>query len=226
MFKWTRTKTQTPPQGDKTPSQIIQEIETKFPMAKGEMQRLQARKWILGHVAPGGVGVEIGVFRGHFSSLICALAKPRKLYLIDPWTKVGPTFGWGKEYTNFDTLTTEAARTEASARAAEFPDIETILIEDLYPSCKAQITEPLDFAYLDAGHSYKSTLNELTHLKDQMAPDAVILGDDWQPNPKAQHHGVFVAVQEFTRSSDWEIIAAGPGAQWAMKRRPAPAQAT
>ena len=189
-------------------------------MPEREIKRLEDRKWILKYIKHGGVGAEIGVFRGHFTSLICAWAKPRKLYLIDPWTTLGPTFGWGNEYTNFDTLTTEAAKAEATARAAEFPQIQTVVIEDSYPSCSALITEPLQFAYLDAGHSYQSTLDELTHLKDQMAPDSVILGDDWQPNPTSQHHGVFVAVQEFTRNSDWEIIAAGPGAQWAIKRRP------
>ena len=209
----------------KTPAEIIRDIESRFPMVKSEIERLEDRKWILSHIKPGGVGTEIGVFRGHFTSLICALAKPRKLYLIDPWTKIGPTFGWVelyKDYTNYDALTTEAAKAEATARAAEFPDIQTIVIEDEYPACKALVTEPLDFAYLDASHTYKSTLDELTHLQDQMAPDSVILGDDWHPTPNTRHHGVFVAVQEFTRNTDWEIIAAGPGGQWAIKRRPAP----
>jgi hypothetical protein len=205
---------------DKKPADIIREIQSRFPMVESEIKRLEDRKWILRHVKRGGVGAEIGVFRGHFTSLICALAKPRKLYLIDPWTKIGPTFGWVEEYTNFDTLTTEAARTEATARAAEFPDIQTVVIENEYPACKALITEPLDFAYLDASHNYEATLDELNHLQGQMTPDSVILGDDWLPNPISRHHGVFVAVQEFTRNTGWEIIAAGPGGQWAIKRRP------
>ena len=33
------------------------------------------------------------------------------------------------------------------------------------------------FAYLDASHKYKPTLNELIHLNDQMAPGGVIMGD-------------------------------------------------
>jgi hypothetical protein len=207
------------PQNAEDPSGIIARTESRYPMPRAEIERLQARKWILNLVSPGGVGAEIGVFRGHFSALICQLARPRKLYLIDPWTTLGPTFGWGKGYTNFDTLTTEAARDEAIARVAQFPDVETVFVEDSYPRCAARITDALSFAYLDASHKYKPTLSELANLKDQMTPDGIILGDDWAPDPNNQHHGVFLAVQEFTRHSDWQIIAAGPGAQWAIRRR-------
>lgn len=206
----------TPPSG---PEALIAAIERRFPMPEGEIKRLEARKWILSYAKPGGIGAEIGVFRGHFSILICEIVRPRKLYLIDPWTKIGPTFGWGKAYTNFDTLTTEAARDEATARVALFPQIESVVIEDVYPTCAAQIKEPLDFAYLDAGHKYENTAYELKHLDAQMAPDGIILGDDWYADPTNIHHGVFRAVQDFTRQTDWQIIAAGRGGQWALRRR-------
>lgn len=225
MFKWGKSAngamTEAAPSPD-DPAEIIRRIETLYPMPRQELERLNARRWILNYIPIGGVGVEVGVFRGHFSALICAKARPRKLYLIDPWTKLGATFGWGKEYTNFDTLTTEAARSEATARVAQFPETEAVIIEDIYPTCAARISEPLDFAYLDASHKYKPTLNELHHLKAQMSPDGVILGDDWAPDPQHQHHGVFLAVQEFSRETEWDIIAAGPGAQWALKRRTVP----
>lgn len=150
--------------------------------------------------------------------MICQIVKPRKLYLVDPWTKSGETFGWGKEYTNFDTLTTAAAMAETRARVERFPDTETVLIEDIYPTCAEQIKEPLDWAYLDASHKYNRTLNELWHLNGQAGAHGIILGDDWHINPKHQHHGVFLAVHEFLDKSDWELIAAGRGNQWAIKR--------
>lgn len=205
------------------PDQIIAETEARFPMPAAEMERLKNRRWILGRLPRGGIGAEIGVFRGHFSALICEAAAPRKLYMIDPWTRLGPTFGWGKDYTNFDTLTTEAARNEAAARVARFPGVEAVLIEDNYPACSARIAEPLDFAYLDASHKYAATLHELRRLQHQMAPAGLILGDDWHPDPGHIHHGVYRAVQDFVRETDWEIVAAGPAAQWLLRRRlPAP----
>lgn len=218
MFKWTRSS-RAKDKAAPTPADIIRETEARFPMPAGEISRLNARRWILNMVPQGGIGIEIGVFRGHFSSLICDTIRPRKFYLIDPWTKIGPTFGWGKAYTNFDTLTTAAAKAEAVARVALFPDVDVVVIEDSFPACRAQITEPLDFAYLDASHKYGPTLHELTQLRTMMAPGGVILGDDWAPDPQNQHHGVFLAVQEFSRNSDWDIVAAGPGSQWALQRR-------
>jgi hypothetical protein len=204
-----------------TPAAVIARIEKQFPMPPGEMKRLEGRRWILHMVPKGGVGAEIGVFRGHFSDQICRIVQPSKLYLIDPWTKIGPTFGWGKEYTNFDTLTTEAARTQAEAFVRQHGTTDCVLIEDTYPACADRITEPLDFAYLDASHKYDPTLRELRHLDKQVKPGGIILGDDWAPDPASQHHGVFRAVQDFVRNSDWRIVAAGPAAQWAIRRYPA-----
>lgn len=198
---------------------MIERIEEQFPMPPGEIKRLEGRRWILNQVPKGGIGAEIGVFRGHFSDLICRLAQPKKLYLIDPWTTLGPTFGWGKEYTNFDTLTTEAARDQARASVEQHPDVECVIIEDIYPRCADKIVEPLDFAYLDASHKYEPTLNERRHLDKQVKPGGIIIGDDWAPDPAAIHHGVFRAVQDFVAATNWQIIAAGPAAQWAIRRK-------
>jgi hypothetical protein len=201
-----------------SPAGIIAATEAAFPMPEGEIRRLQARRWILHWVKKGGVGAEIGVFRGHFSDLICQVAQPRKLYLIDPWTKAGPTFGWGAAYTNFGTLSTSAARDQAAAFVRQYPSVECVLIEDTYPTCADAICEPLDFAYLDASHSYERTLQELRSLDRQITQDGTIIGDDWAPEPASQHHGVFRAVQDFVSAADWQIVAAGPGAQWAVRR--------
>lgn len=202
------------------PDQIVARSEAAFPMPADELRRYEARRWILSLVPPGGVGAEIGVFRGHFSELICAIARPRKLYLIDPWRILGTTFGWGDAYTNDDRLTTDGARAEALARAARHPATEAVALEGYYPLAPGRIAEALDFAYLDASHQYRNTLNELHHLDRQVAPTGLILGDDWAPDPAARHHGVFRAVQEFVATGAWQILAAGPGGQWALRRRP------
>ena len=200
------------------PRDIIRDTEARFPMPEGEIRRLEDRRWVLELLPKGGVGMEVGVFRGHFSALICDIVRPRKLYLVDPWTTIGETFGWGKAYTNFDTLTTAAARDEAAARVALYPGTECALVESMYPTCADRIADPLDWAYLDASHKYQSTLNELRVLDRQVKPDGMILGDDWDPRPEAQHHGVYVAIREFLSEGRWDLVKAGPGRQWAIRR--------
>ncbi|MCL1629793.1 class I SAM-dependent methyltransferase [Roseibaca sp. V10] len=204
---------------DDSNADFLKRADAAFPMPQRELDRLAQRRWILRYARNGSVGAEIGVFRGHFSEIICQTVSPRKLYLIDPWTKLGERFGWGKAYTANDTLPTAQARDEAQARVATFENVETVLVEDHFPACRGSLAEKLDFAYLDASHDYAATLKELSALSPQMAPDGIILGDDWQINPAHQHHGVFHAVQDYTRHEPWQIVAAGPGGQWALARR-------
>ncbi|WP_157966386.1 class I SAM-dependent methyltransferase [Oceanibium sediminis] len=199
----------------------LDRLSLRYPFPQSEWKRLTRREWILDYAKPGrrSIGAEIGVFRGHFSECICEVLRPRKLYLVDPWTLIGPTFNWGKlDYTNNDELPTAVARDEAILRCAQFPKVDTVVVEGAFPACKDQIAEPLDWVYLDASHSYQKTLNELFALDALVAPSGTILGDDWQINPTGKHHGVFAAVQEFVRQSDWRIVAAGPAGQWALRR--------
>lgn len=196
----------------------IQAFEAACPFPEGELNRMQNRRRILRHLPKNAVGAEIGVFRGHFSEVICNVAKPRKFYLIDPWTKSGETFGWGKEYTNFGKLETAAARDEAILRARRGGCDDLRVIEDGFPACADRIEEKLDWVYLDASHKYDPTLNELRRLQEHLKDDAVITGDDFAIDPASVHHGVFLAVHEFVRTTDWNLIDCGVAAQWALKR--------
>jgi len=124
-------------------SRFLSENEARFPIPAWDRDRLPNRRWVLRHAKTYGVGVEIGVFRGQFSALICEIAKPKELYLVDPWTTLGETFGWGKEYTSFDRLTTLSARQEAIARVAAFPEVTCHIIEGSYPTCRDRLPEQL-----------------------------------------------------------------------------------
>lgn len=202
----------------KRPAPEVARIEASFPLPQAEYTRLAGRRWILDRIPKGGVGAEIGVFRGHFSEMICAHLRPQRLYLVDPWRLAGERFAWGGAYTNNGTLPTELARAQTAARVAQFPQTESILIEGWYPACDAQIPEPLDFAYLDAAHRFDETLAELQVLHWRIKPGGLIFGDDWNTDPRAPHHGVYRAVQAFVRNSDWEVMVAGPAGQWAIRR--------
>ncbi len=205
--------------GRSGPATRVAEIETQFPMPEAEIRRLKARRWILDWVPKNGVGAEIGVFRGHFSALICEALTPRRLYLVDPWTLEGETYKWGGGYTNNGALPTALARAQALARVEAFPAVEAVVLEAYFPQCAGQIPEPLDFAYLDASHRFEATLAELHALSGMIRPGGIVFGDDWRPKPTAAHHAVYRAVQRFLNESDWELMVAGPAGQWAIRRR-------
>jgi hypothetical protein len=189
-----------------------------FPFPYSELIRTQARQWILQFAAPGGVGAEAGVFRGHFSEVILQVLTPTKLYLIDPWEKLGQFFDWGGEYTVNKTLPTFTTRRDAELRARKFPDTETIIVEDFFPQCKDRILEPLDWIYIDSSHDYDQTMLELTESAKLVKPGGMILGDDFYPMTTVAHHGVARAVNRFTSTHPFEFVAAGPQAQWCIRR--------
>ena len=56
----------------------------------------EVRNFVLSRMPRGGVAAEIGVDQGFFSSAILAIAKPKLLYLIDPWHRPPQTLS-GRE---------------------------------------------------------------------------------------------------------------------------------
>jgi F5/8 type C domain/Methyltransferase domain len=189
-----------------------------YPFPQVELTRTQARRWILEYAEPGGIGAEVGVFRGHFSEVILGTLAPRKFYLIDPWEKLGKSFSWSDSYTNEGSLPTRVARRDAELRSARYPQTETVFIEDRFPDCKAAILEPLDWIYIDASHQYQATLREIAESAELLKPGGVIFGDDFYPDRSSLQQGVFHAVNSFVKSGLFEFVASGPSGQWCIRR--------
>lgn len=196
----------------------LEETSKKYPHPPGEEKRNKDRRWILNIIPKNSIGAEIGVFRGHFSELICEIVQPKKLYLVDPWELLGEFFGWGKEYTSHNTLPTRVARAETEARVAKYPQVEVRIISAMFPERTDMFEEPLDWIYIDASHQYHRTLLELKNAEKLIKEDGFILGDDFHARRDHMHHGVFKAVTEFVKTSRFEIVAAGPAGQWCLRR--------
>ena len=199
-------------------SEITTPEEIPFP--RGEIKRLNNRKWILKYPKKNAVGAEIGVFRGHFSEYLIEILSPKRIYLVDPWTTIGESFGWGvnSPYTGFGKLTTKFAYEDTQRRVAKFKDTDTRLIETTATVFLNNIEEKLDWVYLDASHLFKATFNELMLIDKVLNDDGYIIGDDWRQDRNNKHHGVFRAVNEFIKIKDYEFVAAGKGAQWCIRR--------
>jgi hypothetical protein len=180
------------------------------------------RRWILDFAKRGGIGAEFGVFRGHFAAEIADHLRPARLSLVDTWTTAGERFDWGEvPETNFDRLTTFQALADTRARMAPFRrHTEIEIVEDTTVGFCARRSSRLDFAYLDTGHRYASTLAELEAIAAVIADDGVIMGDDWITDPSHPHAGVLRAVNDFIRLRDFELVAAGPEMQWCIRKTP------
>lgn len=182
---------------------------------------LAARKWILSTLPSESIGAEIGVFTGMFSECILQIVRPKKLYLVDIWTEMGEYFGdWGI-YTDHGRLKTEDAKSATRIRVQGYQGGTVEIIEsDCCKWINSLDDHSLDWVYLDTSHTYDDTLKELRAVASKIRPSGVIIGDDWQREASHPHGGVRLAVNDFVRTSEFDICLAGEANQWLLQRRP------
>ena len=185
-------------------------------------QKAQHRRFMLDLIPSDSVGAEIGVFTGLFSSILARDRRISKVTFVDPWWKA---FGshypdWGI-YTDYGRLSTQSAYEVARIRVSRcgLPN-RFVEVAFSYDWLAAQPDGSLDWAYLDSTHDYEGTKRELQLLDRKISHTGLILGDDWYLDPDHIHYGVFLAVSEFVKSSNFELILCGHCSQWAIRRVP------
>lgn len=182
--------------------------------------RRRVRQSVLRLAPKGGVGAEIGVFTGLFSEVLAEVTEPQRLYLVDPWDKLhGSNFpNWG-QYTAKQTLETKAALAGVNHRAKHIgPECE--VIQDFSDHWLAQFSEAfLDWAYLDAKHSYDYTLRTLNLLSARLKFGGVLMGDDCWIKENHNYNETYRAVRDFVADSDFVLIHLDSNGQWAITRK-------
>lgn len=151
-------------------------------------------------------GVEIGVQRGTFSTILLSAWAGQKLTCIDPWRSFDPAsyhdtanVEQARQETNFQTTrsrlapfgTRAAQLRKTSAEAApDFPDLS------------------LDFAYIDAQHHYAAVVEDITLWWPKVRSGGILAGHDYLDGiVSGTDFGVKRAVDEFAHSQNLPIIA-------------------
>lgn len=181
-----------------------------------ERYKNHRRREVLKSVIPAaGVGAELGVHKGHLTSFLVDWLNPKKLYAVDPWYLLGPTWEWAAG----DKSTVNAlARTIRRLRPAiETGQVEVVVQDDLV--FLSELPDgALNWVYLDSSHMYDHTVKELELLIRKVKPGGIIAGDDWQPDPQHRHYGVCKAVREFESAGHLNLIYTdSSNHQWASK---------
>ncbi|RJP36139.1 MAG: class I SAM-dependent methyltransferase [Desulfobacteraceae bacterium] len=166
-------------------------------------------------IPAGGIGVELGVYKGTLSKFILETNQPSRLHLVDPWWKWRAEWHWaiGDKSTvrSFGALVI-ALEDEIASRRVE------IHIKNSLEAIKAFEDEYLDWAYIDSTHSYETTKAEIMLLTRKINPNGIIAGDDWREDPKHKHHGVYRAVKEFLTENPSYNLIFQEDAQWAISK--------
>lgn len=182
--------------------------------------QVKTRIFLLKFIPDNSVGAELGVFTGLFSSILARERRIAHITFVDPWWKA---FGdhypdWGA-YTDYGRIKTRSAHDTARRRIsrAGLPN-RIVEVASSYDWLESQPDESLDWVYLDSTHSYDGTMRELTLLDRKLKDTGLILGDDWQMDRNHRHHGVCLAVNQFLKTGNFEIILCGVHNQWILRR--------
>jgi len=184
--------------------------------------RLKQRRidFIVKILPKGGVGGELGVYKGHLSGMLFHYTNSRKLHLIDPWYMLQPNWDWGAgNQSTVDGLIGILKRYKHYIEQGR-------MVVHVGDDCEVLASFPdqyFDWVYIDSSHEYDHTKRELELLSRKVKHDGVIAGDDWQPEQHHRHHGVYKAVTEFMEGNSYELIYSNAeNLQWAIKRSNGP----
>jgi len=189
----------------------------------GRKSRESVRDDVLRKLGRGGVGAEIGVFRGDFSERILLIARPRRLHLIDPW-KFEPGAAYDQSLYGRGHASGQAAMDAIHDSVRERFDHEiqvgTVVIHRSGSAeAAAQFDDGyFDWVYIDGNHLYEFVLRDLESYYPKVKPRGFIAGDDYGVEGW-WHDGVTRAVDEFAARGgcDKTLVRAG---QFVLRKRP------
>jgi hypothetical protein len=198
-------------------------LRANFPLIRAEFlvnHRVRDRIPLANLLPTGGIGAELGVFTGLFSTVLLDMARPRKTYFVDPWWKAyGEHYSdWGR-YTDHGRLSTATAyevAVDRITRRSRKAEIEIVV--DYSTQFLARLPDKhLNWAYLDSTHSYEGTCEEFAILRRKIMLGGILAGDDWHDDQSHRHAGVARAIKEAIAKKQCELIGTFPSHQWAVR---------
>jgi len=124
-----------------------------------------------------GVGVEVGVLKGHFSQRILDAWNGKTLLMVDPWEKQSDDV-----YTDVNNASDEAqqGRMQQALQSVQYHEGRYQLIRGYSVEVATQLPDGcLDFVYLDARHDYESVLEDLTAWYPKVRSGGLFAGHDF-----------------------------------------------
>jgi len=126
-------------------------------------------------------GAEIGVANGDYSDVICRENPNVKLFCIDSWIKYD---GYNDKAPDTFADSEQIAREKLSKYNCVFvKKFSMDALEDFED-------ESLDFVYIDANHSYKSVLEDITEWSKKVKKGGIVSGHDYDEiKPALEEYG-------------------------------------
>jgi len=152
------------------------------------------------------VGAEIGVLNGENARSIFLTLDIKKMFLIDPY-KVHD------EYLEIKSPVFNIIKDRAISNLAQFKE-RIVWIQEKSSEAVDDVTDELDFIYIDGNHSYENTLEDIKNYWSRVKDGGIIGGHDYYNMGKARE--VKKAVDEIVATNDLKLnfIREGPLCDW------------
>jgi len=158
------------------------------------VERLESRYALLERFLRGGIGAELGVERGVHSRALLDVAKPRELWLIDAWRRLGGAF----ELDPVDHDDREFAAIYAAVSRAFCGQSRVRILRGLLREvCRGFPAGYFDWIYLDACHARECVAEDLRDWWPKLKPGGLFAGHDYWDASQFPWIDVRSAVDEF-----------------------------
>ena len=157
-------------------------------------QLLPDRLALLDHLPKGGVAAEVGAASGGFTAEILRRTSPSKLHLVDAWASA--------RCAGDDAILRESFAAEIAEGRVELNKGRSTDVLGSFGS------ETFDRVYIDTGHTYATTAEELALCAAAMKPGGLIVGHDFCTGNIVTPvlYGTIPAVNEFCVARDWHYV--------------------
>ncbi len=175
------------------------------------IKRRRQRWELVARLPKHGVGAEVGTWKGDFSAHLLRRARPRRLYLIDPWEyREDPRYAHAMfgDRTPGGQQKMDAIHDAVVRRFGSQIESGTVVVTRARSTEAARNLEQLDWVYIDGDHTYEGVRGDLEAYYALVKPGGLVAGDDygmvgwWED-------GVKRAVDEFVAAHGCELTVMG-----------------
>lgn len=155
--------------------------ERRARQARQREKKDALRRSMLKKMPKNAICVEIGVWRGEFSTILIEELAPERLYLIDPWAVQDDDAGGASLAGAQDKDRMDRIYGLVAAKFAAQIDAGTVEIvrEFSAPALAKFEDNSIDFAYVDGDHSFEGVLADLRALHAKLKVGGVVMMDDY-----------------------------------------------
>lgn len=138
-----------------------------------QWRKARTRHLLASELPPGGVGVEVGTWKGEHAWTLLEMARPRQLFLVDPY-KVGDEGRewWAIALDRLDKMYLKVVR--------DFRKNDNVfVVRQSSPEAVAFVPDKLDWVYIDGDHRAPSVHADLEAWWPRIKPGGRMYGDDF-----------------------------------------------